>query len=188
MFFLRQGNDQTHEQNKRAVKVDCGTIEIISNENALLEWAPSGSYAAKMVCESTNVCPLNHHEDTKSFKKEFPSRRIKLIEAFNHFESPFSEFADPLEELMNIVSKELMSAKHSRSFRRALQIGQSQCNAFTKEKLNAVNTKPTSLYAIISKNSLTMFKCKAAATVSKKKKASFKLLKGARPAILESLH
>ena len=37
-------------------------------------------------------------------------------------------------------------------------------------KLNAANTKPTSLYAIISKNSLTIFKCKAAVTVSKEKK------------------
>ena len=68
------------------------------------------------------------------------SRRIKLIEAFKHFEKSFS---DPSEELINIVSKELKSAKASSSFRSALQIYQSQCNAITKERLNAVNMKPT---------------------------------------------
>ena len=36
---------------------------------------------------------------------------------------------------MNIVSKELMPAKASSSVRNALQIGQSQCNAITKERL-----------------------------------------------------
>ena len=67
------------------------------------------------------------------------SRRIKLIEAFKNFEKSFFDLP---EELINIVSKELKSAKASGSFRSALQIGQSQCNAITKERLNAANTKP----------------------------------------------
>ena len=138
----------------------------MDNENALLEWVVPVQYVARMVCESTNGSPSNLHEDIKSFKKEFCSRRIKLFEALKLFENTFS---DPPEELMNIISKEPMSAKASSSVRSALQIGQSQCNAITKERLNAVNTKPT-LYATISKNNLTFFKCKAAVIASKEKK------------------
>ena len=74
-----------------------------------------------MVCDSTNACPSNHYEKTKSFEKEFRSRGIKLIEAFKHFQTPFS---DPPEELMNIVSKELMSAKAFSFVRSAVQIDQ----------------------------------------------------------------
>ena len=139
-------------------------IGIIDNESALLKWELSRRYVAKMVCESTNVCPSDHHEDRKLFEKKFRSRRIKLIEALKHFENPFS---DPLEELKNIVSKELMSAKASTFVRSALQIGQSRCNAITKGRLNAVNMKQTSLYATISKNKLMLFKCKAVVIVSK---------------------
>ena len=165
--FLTMRIDQAHEQNNRAVKVDDGVIGIMDNENALLEWVLPVLYVARMACcESTNGSPSNLHEDIKSFKKEFCSRRIKLFEALKLFENTFS---DPPEELMNIISKELMSAKASSSVRSALQIGQSQCNAITKERLNAVNTKPT-LYATISKNNLTFFKCKAAVIASKEKK------------------
>ena len=164
--FLTMRIDQAHEQNNRAVKVDDGVIGIMDNENALLEWVLPVLYVARMACcESTNGSPSNLHEDIKSFKKEFCSRRIKLFEALKLFENTFS---DPPEELMNIISKELMSAKASSSVRSALQIGQSQCNAITKERLNAVNTKPT-LYATISKNNLTFFKCKAAVIASKEK-------------------
>ena len=123
-------------------------------------------YVATMVCKPTNCSPSNHYEDTKSFKKEFCSRGIKLIEAFKHFENTLS---DPPEELLNIISKELMSAKASSSVRNALQIDQSQCNVVTKERLNAVNTKPT-LHATRSKNNRTLFRCKAAVIVSKEKK------------------
>ena len=161
------GIDQAYEQKNRAVKVYDEAIGIMGNESALLEWTLSGPCIAEMACESTNGCSSNHHEDTKSFEKEFFSRRIKLIEAFKLFKNPFS---DPPEELMNTVSKELMSAKNSSFVRSALQIDQSQNNAITKERLNAVNTKPTSLYATISKNSLTLFKFKAAVIVSKEKK------------------
>ena len=90
-----------------------------------------------------------------------------MIEAFKHFENPFS---DPSEELMNTVSKELMLAKASSFARSALQFGQSQCNAITKERLNTVKTKPSSSYATISKNNLTLSKCKAAGIVTKEKK------------------
>ena len=161
--FLTMRIDQAHEQNNRAVKVDDGVIGIMDNENAFLEWVLPVLYVARMACcESTNGSPSNLHEDIKSFKKEFCSRRIKLFEALKLFENTFS---DPPEELMNIISKELMSAKGSSSVRSALQIGQSQCNVVTKERLN---TKPT-FYATISKNNLTFFKCKAAVIASKEK-------------------
>ena len=77
------GIDQAHEQNNRIVKVDG-----MDNKSKLLDCTRSAPYA-KMVCESINTCSLSHHEDTKSFEKEFPSRRIKLIEAFKQLEKPF---------------------------------------------------------------------------------------------------
>ena len=70
-----------------------------------------------MASESANVRQSNHNEDPKPFEKEFRLRQIELIEAFKHFENPFF---DPPEELMNIVSKELMSGKVYRSVRIAL--------------------------------------------------------------------
>ena len=51
--FSAIGIDQAHEQNNKAVKVDSGAIDIMDNESALLEWALSGPYVAKMICEST---------------------------------------------------------------------------------------------------------------------------------------
>ena len=121
--FSAMGIDQALEKNNRAVKVDNWAIGIMDNESGLLKWALSGSYVAEMICESTNTCPSNHHEDAKSLKKEFGSRRIKLIEAFKHIENPYSH--NPPEKLMNIVSKEIMSAKASSSVRSPLKIRQS---------------------------------------------------------------
>ena len=86
-------------------------VGIMDNESALLGWALPGRYVAKMVCASTNAYPSNPYEDRKSFEKGFCSRQIKFIEAFKHFENAFF---DPPEELMNVVSKELMSTKGSR--------------------------------------------------------------------------
>ena len=126
-----------------------------------------GPYVAKIACKSTNACPSNHHEDAKLFETEFCLRETKLIKAFKHFDNSFS---DPPEELMSIASKALTSAKASSSIRSVLQIGQSQCNAITKERLNAVNTNQTSLHASISNNNLTSFKSfKSAVIVSKEK-------------------
>lgn len=44
-----------------------------------------------------------------------------------------------------------------------------------QRKENAVNTKPTSLYATITKNNLTLFKFNTAATVFKEKKQALAL-------------
>ena len=77
------GIDQAHEQSNRTVKVDG-----MDNESELLDWTRSVPYS-KMVCQSINVCSLSYHEDTKSFEKEFPSRGIKMIEAFKQLEKPF---------------------------------------------------------------------------------------------------
>lgn len=66
--FSAMGIDEAHEQNNRVVKVAGGAIDIMDNESALLEWALSGPYVSEMVCESTNACPSNHLENTKSFE------------------------------------------------------------------------------------------------------------------------
>ena len=68
-----------------------------------------------------------------------------------------------------------MSTKASVSAREAFEIRQKQCNTITKERLNSVDKKPTSLYAIITKNSLTLLRCKNVVTISKQKKQAAKL-------------
>ena len=57
---------------------------------------------------------------------------------------------------MNIVSKEIMSSKASNSVKNVHQIGEAQCIKITKERLKAVTSEPTSLYATKSKNNLTL--------------------------------
>ena len=82
---------------------------------------------------------------------------------------------------MNFAAKEIMSTKASSSEVDVLQIGQTQCNNITKERLNALNMKTISLCATISKNNLTLFRCKAAVTVSKDKKQTSALKKRVQP-------
>ena len=71
---------------------------------------------------------------------------------------------------MKLVSKDIMSTKASVSAREAFEIHQKQYSTITKKRLSSVDKKPTSFYAIITKNSLTLLRCKAVVTISKQKK------------------
>ena len=53
--FSAIGIDQAHEQNNKSLKIDGGTIGILGNEQALLEWAVSGPYIANMVCHTLKI-------------------------------------------------------------------------------------------------------------------------------------
>ena len=101
----------------------------------------------------------DHYEGTRSFEKEICSRQVKLIEAFQEM------LINQLQELINIVSKEILSMKASSSARHPLQISQTQCICITKENFNAANKRPTSSYPNISRNNLILCRYKAAVTV-----------------------
>ena len=130
--FSAIGIDQAHEQNNKSVKRDGRAIGILDNEQALLEWAASGPYIANMVCSTENTLSTNHHEDNDSFENDFREKRFSLIKTFKKFDNPFTE-SQP--DLINIVSKEVMSEKAATSVKNAYNVGKKKCSNFIKERL-----------------------------------------------------
>ena len=95
-------------------------IEILENEKALLEWAVSGLYTANMASSSGNTLSMNHLEDNDSLEKYFREKWFSLIETFKKFDNFFTE-CQP--NLINIVSKEVMSEKTATFVRNAYSVG-----------------------------------------------------------------
>ena len=74
--FPAMGIHQAHEQNNRANKVDGGAIGIMGNESVLLEWALSGPYVAKMICESTIPVPQTTMKIQNHSKRRFARGKL----------------------------------------------------------------------------------------------------------------
>ena len=134
--------DQAHEQKNKSV--NGRAIGILDNEQALLEWAVSGPYIANIVCSTENTLSTNHHEDNDSFEKDFREKRSLLIETLKKFDNPFT---DSQPDLINIVSKEVMSEKAATSVRNAYSVGKNQCSDFSDDQR-------MSIYATVRKNRL----------------------------------
>ena len=62
-------------------------------------------------------------------RKILGKKRFSLIETFKKFDNPFKE-SQP--DLINIVSKEVMSVKAVTSVRNAYSVGKKQCSDFIK--------------------------------------------------------
>ena len=133
----------------------------------MLEWAVSGPYLANMVCSMENTLSTNHHEDNNSFEKDFREKRFLLVKTFKKFENPFTESQ---RNLINIVSKEVMSEKTATSFRNAYSVGKKLCPDFIKERLCNRDEQKMSIYAIVKKNKSTVFQSKSILTVPKIKR------------------
>ena len=69
-----------------------------------------------MVCGTENTLSTNHHEGNDSFEKYFREKQFTLNETFKKFDNPFTE-SQP--NLLNIVSKEVMSEKAAASVKNA---------------------------------------------------------------------
>ena len=88
-----------------------------------------------MVCSTENTLSTNHHEDNDSFEKDFRKKQFSLIETFKKFDNRFTE-SQP--DLINIMSKEVISEKAATSVRNAYSVSKKQCSDFatltTKEE------------------------------------------------------
>ena len=82
----------------------------------MLESAVSGPYIASMVCGTENTLRTNQHEGNDSFEKNFREKQFSLTETFKKFDNPFTE-SQP--NLLNIVSKEVISEKAATSVKNA---------------------------------------------------------------------
>ena len=128
------GFDQAHEQNKKIVKADSGTIGFLDNEAALVEWAVSGPQISVMLQEKFSNDEKNdlnfnyHHGDTDTYEKQFRGDWDMLTENFALSINPFSE---PDGNLMNIVSWVFVSEQAESSIRTVEDLGKKQCYAFS---------------------------------------------------------
>ena len=85
-----------------------------------------------MVCSTENTLSTNHDEDNDSFEKDFRKKQFSLIETFKKFDNRFTE-SQP--DLINIMSKEVISEKAATSVRNAYSVSKKQCSDFAKERL-----------------------------------------------------
>ena len=120
-----------------------------------------------MVCSIKNTLSTNHHEENDSFEKDFREKQFSLIENFKKFDNPFAE-SQP--DLINIVSKEVLSEKVATSVRHAYSVGKKQCSDFIKDRLCNSDDQRMSIYATVKKNRLALFWSKSIATVPKVKR------------------
>ena len=166
-MFSDMSADQENEQNI-VIKAYGGTIGILDNESALLEWATSGSQNSEILSELSNNSDDDkndfqyHHENTDAFELKFRSNRENLLASFEEFGNPFNECES---NLMNIVSKVVFGEDASDSARNAKSIGLTRSSTFTQDQLIS-STK--SLYDNIAQAKLPLFCEKAAANITSK--------------------
>ena len=97
-------------------------------------------------------------------RKILGKKRFSLIETFKKFDNPFKE-SQP--DLINIVSKEVMSVKAVTSVRNAYTVGKKQCSDFIKERLCNSDDQTMTIYTTVKKNRLALFQSKSIVTVPK---------------------
>jgi len=163
--FSNIGIDQAHEQNNKLVKIEGGAIGIFDNQKALLRWAVAGPIVAQ-ICkdvEGEEVNEKKHHEDNDSFEKKFRKDVKSLYDAYLEFGNPFCE---EQTQLTQISSRLVLDKSASDSVLNAKLIGKDQFKCFTKERLCS---ESSSLYNIIQKNKLHLFRNRNSVVTSRSK-------------------
>ena len=106
---------------------------------------------------------MKHHEDTISFEK----RLRKDVQAFS---STMRELGNPFAQtdnnLVNLISKNIMDDDAVASVRNAASIGKVQYDTFTLKRLT---TCEVPIYEMIPRNKLTLFREKVKVCSSKTK-------------------
>ena len=77
-----------------------------------------------------SITNTKHHEDTVTYEDKFRRDRSALIRAFRNFANPFQVSES---ELLNIVSKEILSGEAAISVTNAKSIGEEQAQRFKIE-------------------------------------------------------
>ena len=173
-FTVKNGNrkfsnvavDQGHEQNYKLIKIEGGAIGIFGNPKTLLRWAVAGSIVAHICkdAEEEEVKEKKHHEDNDSFEAKFREDVQSLYDAFNEFGNPFGE---EQKQLVQISSRFVLDKSSPDSVFKAKQTGKDQFESFTKERLCG---EVSSLYNIIHKNNLQLFRSRNLLVTSRSKK------------------
>ena len=164
--FSAMGIDQAHEQNNKIVKIDGGVIGILDNPKTLINWAVSGPVISNMLkFQLDHDCSeeLNHHEDTASFEKQFCDDQEALLKAWSSFENPFEESTT---NLIHVTTKHVLDDRATNSVKNAKLLGEQQYNTFVLDRLK---TKAISLYNVIKRNNLQLFRSKHLVKMSKSK-------------------
>ena len=163
--FSNIGVDQGHEQNNKLIKIEGGAIGIFDNPKTLLRWAVAGPIVAQICrdAEEEEVKEKKHHEDNGSFEAKFRKDIQSLYDAFNEFGNPFGE---EQKQLVQISSRFVLDKSSSDSVFKAKQTAKDQFESLTKERLCG---EVSSLYNIIHKNNLQLFRSRNLLVTSRSK-------------------
>ena len=162
--FSNMEIDQAHEQKNKILKTDGGVIGILDNPTALLKWTICGPVISEILKEDEDEnLPELHHEDTASFEKDFCKDRDSLIASILEYRNPFEEEE---QNLVHITSRHVLDDVATKSVKDVKRIGEDQYTAFVNERL--IN-RHTSLYDMLKRNGLSLFRQKHLLEMSKSK-------------------
>ena len=162
--FSNMGIDQAHEQKNKILKTDGGVIEILDSPTALLKWTICEPVISEILKEDEDEnLPELHHEDTASFEKDFCKDRDSLIASLLEYRNPFEEEE---QNLVHITSRHIFDDVATKSVKEVKRIGEDQYTTFVNERL--IN-RHTSLYDMLKRNGLSLFRQKHLLEMSKSK-------------------
>ena len=155
--FSNIGIDQAHEQNNKIVKIRGGAVGLLDNPKALLRWSVSNPIIAEMcgndrIASNEDETDLKHHEDTPAFEKQFRKDVNSLVAAVEEMGNPFKEKET---NLVQSSSKIVLPAEATNQVKKAEKTGKDQFQTFIKDRLHS---EKKSLYDVIPKNKLLIFK------------------------------
>ena len=151
--------DHAHEHVNAQVKGEGGAVGLTENPAALRRWMIAGPEIARIIqeFEQTSSNEVNeekrrHHEQVPSVQASFKKDVLSLVSAIEEMGNPFEEDST---DLLVLDSKEIMDDTVVKTVKEVITIGQSQYNAFVKERFQE-RTKPVT--EAIKKNKLPLFR------------------------------
>ena len=159
--------DHAHEQVNAIVKGEGGAVGLTENPASLRRRMVAGPELARMVEEFEKVISANetqnHHEQKPTIQSAFAKDVVNLMSSIEELGNPFKEDG---EDLTALHTKDMMNVEVLHTVRNARQIGEQQCKAFLKER---VEDKTKLLTDTLKKNNLPTFNAREKKVVSKDK-------------------
>ena len=159
--------DHAHEQVNAIVKGEGGAVGLTENPAALRRWMVAGPELSRMVDEFEEAISAKesqkHHEQNPATQSAFAKDVLSLVSSFEELGNPFKENG---EELTALHTKDVMNEEVVHTVRNARQMGEQQCKAFFKERLE---DKTKLLKDTLKKNNLPMFNDRGKKILSKDK-------------------
>ena len=165
--FSAMALDQAHEQLNSFVKGDGGAVGLTENPSALLRWMISGPEMARIIsefesCSEDENGKLHpHHENSSAHTERFNTNIQSLLHTMKELGNPFEEEGD---ELVSLVSKDIVSPDAVLTLKKIKATGESQFNTFVEERLR-IGSIP--LNEAIPRNKFSLFGEKAKRNPSK---------------------